>query len=695
VQRAIEPEPGRFSMADLARAEIAHETRPVIAANPRVVLRWREEVELLEELRVAVELPAELRNRGLVRLDAWVSVPEASAREQTLRERRVAEFSRREILRATPTVIDSEMKQGQTVEDSTRAMLTIVVPAALRGMSGLLQVVARPLTSSAVKRWETHRFEIPSRARLFFGYGVEEPGWAEGWPPVHFRLSAQDDAGSPAVMLFERRIDPAGDARDRHWFDASVDLMSLVGRTVQFVFEAEALGDAPGASIDRSFPVVSNPELVVSPVGGIPTAGDRTRPNIVLISLDTLRAKSVGAYGYPRETTPTLDRRLAAEGALARFVVVPRPFTPPSHMSMLTGLEPCVHGVMSRHDVVGPERIMLAEVLRASGYKTAAFTENAYVVAGAGFARGFDRYVEERSEESAAPGFATETFRAAERWLAETDGRPFFLFIHTYQVHAPYRPPRGYRTLFRDDRLENAYPEQHRDNLTEYDREIRYTDDLLAGFLDSLETKGIAEQTIVAVTSDHGEGFGEHVWGGHGFSLHDEAVLVPLVVRAPGRVPPGLVIEEQVGLIDLMPTLLELAGLSVPVELQGRSFAPQLLGGGTPFAERPLFSAMSIGSTQAVRTRSYKYMRAQTPEVKEMLYDLERDPNELKDVAASDPEAVARARVLLSEHEEACEAFLAAHPAEPGAEIRAENNPGWLITRDEIDRKLRSLGYVE
>ena len=688
VQRAIEPRPGSLSTADLDWVEIGTETRLVLAAHPSKVLRWREDVELPDDLRVEVTLPAELEEVERVRIDTWVSVPDPADRGKGLWERRVQEFVRRLTLDATPIIV----RQDVAEPDSSRVVITVPVPPEARGLSGLLNVVARPLSRSAVERQETRTFQIPRGARLVFGYGIEEPGWTEGWPPVHFRVSAVDETNSAPVHLFERRIDPSADPRDRRWFDASVDLTPVVGRKVRFVFEAEAMGDVPGASIDRSFPVVSNPEVVVR--RETPRDRDKARspPNIVLISLDTLRAKSVSAYGYHRATTPALDRRLAAAGALIRFAVVPVPFTPSSHMSMLTGLEPCIHRVKGRNDVLAVEQITLAEVLRAAGYKTAAFTENAYVVAAAGFARGFDKYVEHRSEETAAPGFVDETFRAATRWLLTTDDHPFFLFVHTYQVHAPYTPPRAYQNLFIDG-LAEEYPEKHRDSVTNYDREIRYTDDVLAGFLNELDARGLAEQTIVVVTSDHGEAFGEHSRSAHGSSIYDEALLVPLVMRAPGLVRAGLVIEEQVGLIDLMPTLLDLVDVPLPSEVQGRSFASLLTGRGDRYFERPLVS--SALDIESVRTRQYKYMKKTGPKPDEALFHLQVDPGERTNVSALDLKTLTEAREVLAEHHKRCETWLAKHPASSGTRARVENRPGWRIHRDEIDRKLKSLGYVD
>src|SRR5213078_166198 len=404
--------PGSGSTAALARAEIAGESRYVLAAHPPIVLRARADVTLppADELRVPAELPPALAGRD-VRIDASVLVRElpVAAPAPTFGQ---LDAARMVTASAPPLVV-----RGR---DGARPEAVIPLPEELRGQHGLLTVSARPLPASPREQSKTAEVDVPPGARLVFGYGVEEAGWAAGFPPVRFALAAGD------ATLFERRLDPAADARDRRWFDASLDLSPVAGRRV---------------SLDKSFAVVSSPALV-------PPAAP-ARPGIVLVSLDTLRARSVSAYGCRRPTTPALDRT-AAQGALVRTAVAPVPFTPPSHMSMLTGLEPCAHGIKGVHEALAPDRLTLAEALRAAGYETAAFTEDAYLIAPNGFDRGFDTYLENRSEESASSGFAAETFAQARAWLAAHAARPFFLFVHTYQVHEPYTPPRAYAALFTD-----------------------------------------------------------------------------------------------------------------------------------------------------------------------------------------------------------------------------------------------------
>jgi len=649
------PASGSGSTATLARAEIAGESRYVLAAHPRVVLRTRDDVSLprADELRVPSELPPMLAGRD-VRIDVSVLVRQlaVAAPAPTIGELQAASMV---TASAPPLVVHGSA--------GARPEAVIPLPEALRGQPGLLTVVARPLPASPVERTETAEIDVPAGARLVFGYGVEDAGWAAGFPPVRFALAAGD------TTLFERRLDPAADARDRRWFDASLDLGSLAGHRTRFAFITQAL---PGADVERSFAVVSSPEIV-------PPATP-ARPSLVLVSLDTLRAASVSAYGYRRPTTPTLDR-LASQGGLVRTAVAPVPFTPPSHMSMLTGLEPCAHGIKGVHEALAPERLTLAEALRAAGWETAAFTEDAYLVAASGFDRGFDTYVENRSEESASPGFAAETFARARAWLAAHTGRPFFLFVHTYQVHEPYTPPPAYATLFTD----GDQGDENQRALADYEREVRYTDDLLADFLGAVDP-----HAVVVVTSDHGEGFGEHFWTGHGFDLHDEALLVPLVVRAPGLIPAGRVIEEQVGLVDLAPTLLELLGAPALPDVQGQSFAGLLTGHGGRFVERPIVSADLVGG-ESVRTRRRKLI---TTIKGTMLYDLATDPAEATDRSGADAADGAAMRPLLEQAHDACARWRRAHPGAGEVAPSPVAEPAWLVNRDDIERKLRSLGYT-
>jgi arylsulfatase A-like enzyme len=311
---------------------------------------------------------------------------------------------------------------------------------------------------------------------------------------------------------------------------------------------------------------------VLFPLWGDPTITHVSeRPashrNLILISLDTLRADRVGVYGSYRPTTPALDA-LAAESAVFTNAWSPWPETSGSHMSLFTSRYPSEHGVTGF--IVAPAAALelLAERLRREGYLTRAFTEDGGVWAQAGFARGFSAYSERRSPDAIYRGEAAATFADATRWVRAHADRPFFLFVHTYQVHAPYTPPRSHAELFPG--IVAREPTAFAADALSYDREVRFTDDQLAGFIGSLRELGLADRTIVIITSDHGEEFGEHGDRGHGRSLHREVLAVPLIVWAPGLLPPARV-DTPASLLDVAPSVLELLALEPTPSYRGTS----------------------------------------------------------------------------------------------------------------------------
>lgn len=677
-RRGIGPSDSGPSMAAVPVVEIGNETRPVLSRARRRALKLNERVVLPEgSLEVPVELPDDLDASVGVKVEASVSLrdPDTKGDMKALRN------SERVRLEPVSMIVRA---------DDAKPALSVPVPPDVVGNKALLTVVARELPADVATSTEVGPWAIHSGDRLEFGYAVESPAWGPGFPPVRFRVVGIPEDGGE-VEVFDRRLDPAADVRDRRWMDASVGLDALAGERARFRFESESLAHADDVTVPRSLPVYANPRVRAA------ASAEGKKPNIVLISLDTLRASSTSAYGYRHPTTPNLESRVAKAGALVKEAVVPVAFTPPSHMTMLTGLEPCAHGVTDRDGILAPEDVLLAEILRADGYDTAAFTENAYVVAGAGFARGFDTYVEMREDASAAPGFGVETFRAAEDWIARGAHAPFFLFVHTYQVHKPYTPPRGYRDLFGDYPESDTREQRWKREQQAYDQEIRYTDDLLGGFLDALEAHGLVDDTILVVTSDHGEEFGRHTWGGHGFGVWDAAVLVPLVVRAPGLVPPGTIVEAPVGIGDLVPTLLDLAEIPLPRPVQGQSFAPLLRAEkDAEFRPRPLVSRTIGGDMASIRFPEFKYVLRTKPSKAERIYVPKRDPDEQRPLApAKTEEKLEESRKTLEGFERSCREYRAAHPVTAGKDALYEQRPDWLINRNEIERKLRSLGYVD
>ena len=426
-------------------------------------------------------------------------------------------------------------------------------------------------------------------------------------------------------------------------------------------------------------------------------------PNVLLIVFDTLRADRTGLYGYDRPTTPFLDR-LAKRGAMVEDVIAPYPSTLTSHWSIFTGLSPPRHRAYPEQGV-RPEAETLAEILRRAGYLTAAFTEGGFVHSFFGFGRGFDLYHNgpDRGTNKFS-GNARDTFKLARDWLAEQRDTRFFVFLHTYQVHSPYEPPRRELERFETDydgRWAQSYPVEASFAINNgvvslrpaeiahlgalYDAEIRYLDDAFADLWEELEGLEVLDDTLVVITSDHGEDLMEHGWMHHGTTLYDPALRVPLVVIWKGRVSEDSRLRCQRALVDLMPTILELIGLQPPQMLDGRSFAKELRAGVCD-ESRPAYAELRNSAYKrhagipmaSVRDGAWKLIAHEASGDAE-LYHLSVDPGEDRNLIQSEGE---RAQGLL----EALAAYLAAGPRTAG--------PGDELT-PEMEEQLRGLGYLE
>ena len=444
------------------------------------------------------------------------------------------------------------------------------------------------------------------------------------------------------------------------------------------------------------------------------------RPNLLLVSLDTLGADHLGLYGYPRDTSPFIDDVLAPRATVFMNALAPATTTGPSHMTLFTSLPPSVHGAVSN---LGGRPLpgsvpTLAEILREAGYATGAVTENGAITQAMGFGRGFDRYEENQSARMVRPeGHIEATFAAGREFAERMRGLPWFVFVQTYQVHYPYSPPPAYATLFRDDGLDGPGVEalfaggRSHYHPVLYDREIRYADDQLRVLLDGLEASGLLDGTLVVVLSDHGEAFFEHAYLGHGADLHRETVRVPLILAGPG-VPAGRRVVDRVGLADVMPTLLELLGVPAPPGLEGSSLVPLFAAAepdGAAGDDRPIFSeAWQVTGvtrrggvevdqpTLAVEQGSYKLIRYRSANRRRhALFDLTADPHEQIDLLARgaqlDPAAAARLAAL-SDLLDAYEARTARLATELG--VVPDTSPESAIDPDRLE-KLRALGYVE
>jgi arylsulfatase A-like enzyme len=330
-----------------------------------------------------------------------------------------------------------------------------------------------------------------------------------------------------------------------------------------------------------------SPSPATPPEGPAPPPPTR---GYIIISLDTLRADHLSAYGYEHETSPFLAE-LARRSVLFERVLAPYPATLVSHMSLFTGLYPQQHAVYPPNGVLSPEVPTLPEVLGAAGFRTAGFTEGGFVAGGFGFARGFERFADPPYQ---ADTDIEATFARGIDFLGGvgSDER-FFLFLHSYSVHDPYAPPEPWRERFapadtgsaalslgenlRDSnqgRLELP-PGAVEDFRRLYDGTVAYVDGVLRDFFVALDEAGLAEEVTVLVTSDHGEEFREHERLGH-TQLYPESLFVPLVVVQPHR-REAVRVERLVRLVDVAPTVYDLARVEPPPGLAGESLAPCLV----------------------------------------------------------------------------------------------------------------------
>ncbi len=428
--------------------------------------------------------------------------------------------------------------------------------------------------------------DLTAETVLEFGVGIVHDANAQG-------LQKLSDPGEEGVD-FRIELEIAG--RTRTLFQKTLQV-SETALDTRFVFVEDSIDIPYSQSAARlslitqgvpwQFSFWTNPVLYHK-------NSDET--NVILISVDTLRADHLGCYGYARNTSPHIDA-LSQDGALFLNTYASSSWTLPSHVSLLTSQHGVHHQVYHDDERMDPALLTLAEKFRAHDYTCAAFTGGGFVSQAYGFAKGFDTY-----DEGAGGVFhqdsAARMARAMSAWIDRNQDRKFFLFLHTYQPHSPYACPPPYQAMFlKDDSLfghadlfkhlggkKNLYkplPPAERQNLIDlYDGEIRYVDDRLIGPLVSqLKSQGLYDRTLIIFTSDHGEEFFDHGAWGHGQSVYDELLKVPLILKFPFSKYLGRRVDTLVSLVDVMPTLLENMGCSsADLGLDGKSLIPILEG---------------------------------------------------------------------------------------------------------------------
>jgi arylsulfatase A-like enzyme len=516
------------------------------------------------------------------------------------------------------------------------------------------------------------RVRLPAASLLTFGMGFSWAG--EGEAPGWYRLTVRANDR----VLAERNLNPRA---ARGWRDVSLPLEGLRGQTT-LAFElrftdrdGRDIAQPPGMLLGVSDPTVH----AVADYG--------QAKGIVLVSIDTLRRDHVGAYGYPRPTTPRLDA-LAREGLLADDAVSTSSWTLPAHLSLLTSLDPGAHGGVDMEHGFNGHVPTLAETLHAAGYATQAVTSHLYVSSVYGLDRGFDHLDFHQDRK------ATDVADRALDLLDRLGDRPFFLFLHFYDPHWHYDPPASTRATFERPYAGNVtglwQDFSRRDRITEadvqhlldlYDGEIRYVDDELGRVLDHLKARGLDRSTLLAVVSDHGEEFREHGSWEHQKTLYEEVVRIPLLMRGPevpARREPG-----QVSLLDVAPTVLAWAGLPPWGHAQGRSLLTPAAGPREAYGEtdhttdgtHKLFLRGAQGRWKTIVSLS----RADRSIRETEWYDLSSDPGEKRNVSPPPELAEALRRRAVGRWQ--------------AARARSAPGPAVSLTSGQRDR-LRALGYV-
>jgi len=515
-----------------------------------------------------------------------------------------------------------------------------------------------------------------------------------------WRFTLEEGTSKSRRRLFERTLDAA---RETDWVDVRIPLDS--GRTVTLTFGVSEV--VPGTAR----PLWGEARLLRPPAS--------PPQNVLLISVDTLRADRLGCYGYARPTSPNIDG-LAAEGVRFGHAISQSSWTTPSHASLLTSQYPSSHRLNQGwqqlekfqkegkgYRVLAEGATTLAEVLRENGYRTMALTGGATLAGELGFAQGFDAYRVD------SPSLGEKPRQVLGQWLAESREVPFFIFFHTFEVHAPYGHAEMAESLLTDPEREAVRRGARRDaagfesllrklglfrrEVTSalYDGGIRCADAFLGGLLGELRRLRLDERTLIVFTSDHGEEFGEHhperFYNAHCNTVYDELIHVPLILRLPGKVPAGGVVDAPVELVDVAPTILDYLGIVVPSSMQGKSLKKLVARPGRYHKEWTLSESTCLGpEVKTLRSRGTKYVATYEargeehagvpgPLLSEELFDLASDPGETRSLPG--PRLRGKLRAILEARAKALERDA----------IRAAEAP---VSADVLER-VRGLGYIQ
>lgn len=588
-------------------------------------------------------------------------------------------------------------------------LLTLTLGVALRASSqpgnapyygaSALQLKSRnPVTVELVDISRPLKRPVAAGDVLEASFGIPPDVWRDAANDGVFSIEIKVRRGWRSKVIFSRDLNPANIQNDRGWQKVSAPLDGFAGSTVTIAMSARVSG-----------PRVKPHKVDGVLWGGLRLGNFQRKPgemNVILISLDTLRSDHLSLYGYDRKTSPHIDR-IAQGGVWFAESVAQSPNTKPSTMSMLTGLHPSEHNVWrpSNGTQLATSVPTLADILSKSGYLTQAYTGSVLTAARYGFSRGFDRY-----EEFGRPqrGDGWWVFGSGEKFIRAHAKDKFFLFLHTYEIHTPYRHRRYVGSGDGASRLDNLY-----------DGGVSFVDERVADIWRTINDAGIANDTLLIIVSDHGEQLNDRSYfREHGHTLYEEIIRVPMIFRLGDRLPPREVSGFQAQHIDLLPTILEMTGAGALPGLPGMSLSGILKGKRPPaesavisegvqhggrdlasirytadgVARKFVYSPSAAAGTSSPgnfsKTQKNLYWLAKViPSHGREFYDLNADPKEEKDLAEGSPKEMATLAAILQN-------YLARARVSGWANMnfnsKESDEPG---LDPEARQQLRSLGY--
>ncbi len=562
---------------------------------------------------------------------------------------------------------------------------------------------------------------IYKNAVLKFGIGIHEKAWKEGGDGVLFEVIVTDKKGS-VHNIYSRYINPKSNERDQNWFNKSIYLSAFQDQKVTVAFKTSG---GPKKNLTCDWAGWSKPEIVSQ---RLIKPRKKKHTNVILISIDTLRPDHLGCYGHRMKISPWIDQ-LAKRGIIFKNAIAQSPWTLPSHMSILTSLYPSVHLAGSKQKGLSEEKICLAEILKGEGYHTAAFVDGGYLSHKYGYSQGFDIYDDEK-------GHIAKINKKVMKFLEGHYREKFFLFMHVYDVHGPYRPPSPYNNMYYKGNKKD--PDNHSMDFIEkidyhkyqkfgratdinyfkslYAGEVSYVDNHMGKLFVQLEKLGISENTLIIFLSDHGESlFEHHIYMGHGIFLYDNEIKIPLIMKLPENNYANNVINNQVESIDVMPTILDLLNISGNKEIQGKSLLKLIKDKRIDKDDNFAFGESSnSGGTPFIRTNKWKFIARMKNDLDKMikvhlrptgkidlaqyiiegeqLYDLENDPLEMNNLVGKEAGVANDLRNHLEEWEENNKKIAGWPKNDKRGALPKTTTPG--LTKEEKQRLL-DLGYVQ